>query len=282
MKHSKKKASPSSAPYGVDPVYWARLQKMRLLDDLLLRKTLEDNIPAVQIILRILLKKPDLIVKRIQTQRVLENPFGKSLILDALATDADRRECNIEVQRQSSGAKPKRARYHASLLDVHLLPRGKKVKFDSLPETYILMITEEDYFQAGKPLYHIDRKIEETGNAFGDEAHIIYVNGAYTGSDEIGQLMADFRAETPEDMHIPELADRVFSLKRSQKGVSTMYDALDETYQEGFDEGRKAEKKKIARRMLKAGVGDLQFIADVSGLPLRKIERIQAKAALKH
>ena len=29
------------------------------------------------------------------------------------------------------------------------------------------------------PIYHIDRVIKETGENFGDEAHILYVNGEY-------------------------------------------------------------------------------------------------------
>lgn len=49
---------------------------------------------------------------------------------------------------------------------------------DELPETYVIFITENDVLGKGKPIYHINRVIEETGDFFHDSSHIIYVNGA--------------------------------------------------------------------------------------------------------
>lgn len=42
------------------------------------------------------------------------------------------------------------------------------------------------------PIYHINRMVEETGKKFQDEAHIIYVNGAYRDESPLGILMHDF------------------------------------------------------------------------------------------
>lgn len=43
------------------------------------------------------------------------------IILDIYATDNEQKEYDIEIQRVDSGAKPKRARYHSSLLDANIL-----------------------------------------------------------------------------------------------------------------------------------------------------------------
>ena len=39
----------------------------------------------------------------------------------------------------------------------------------------MIFITENDVLKSGLPIYHIDRIVQETGEPFGDEAHIIYV-----------------------------------------------------------------------------------------------------------
>ena len=41
--------SVSTNPYGVNQVYYERLQGMRLLDDTFMRAALKDNIPAIQL-----------------------------------------------------------------------------------------------------------------------------------------------------------------------------------------------------------------------------------------
>lgn len=81
-------------------------------------------------------------------------------------------------------------------------------------------------------LYHIDRIIAETGEQFGDRAHIVYANGAYRGETAIGRLMADFRAKDPEAMYYPALAKRVRHLKYSERGVSHMCRAMESLVQE--------------------------------------------------
>lgn len=70
--------------------------------------------------LRIVLDKPDLIAKRVQTQKVIKNLQGRSVWLDIYATDSENREYNIEVQREDAGASPKRARFHSTILDANV------------------------------------------------------------------------------------------------------------------------------------------------------------------
>ena len=61
---------------------------------------------------------------------------------------------------------------------------------------------------------------------FNDGSHIIYVNGNYQGSDDIGHLIRDFHTKLPEDMYFKELADSVQHFKETEKGRDSMSEAV--------------------------------------------------------
>lgn len=143
------------------------------------------------------------------------------------ADDKDGKEYNVEVQRADKGAERKRARYHSSILDAHLLQPGED--FNKLPETFVIFITENDVLGKGKPLYRIERKIEEVDEPFDDGEHIIYVNGAdKNASTELGKLMHDFFCIDPDDMHYKALADKVRYFKEDEKGVAAMCKVMED------------------------------------------------------
>lgn len=83
--------------------------------------------------------------------------------------------------------------------------------FDELPESYVIFITRDDALGYGLPTYHVDRKIEEAGEAFKDEAHIIYVNSKIQDDTELGRLMHDLHCKNAEDMYSGVLAERCVS-----------------------------------------------------------------------
>ena len=242
-------------PFGIKPAYWERILEMRLLDDLFMRAALDDNPEAVQLILRIILEKPDLIVKSVHTQREYKNLYGHSVRLDVEATDSEGKLYNIEIQRSDEGAAPERARFNSALLDTHALQSGQDAA--NLPETYVVFITENDLWKRDIAVYHIDRVIAETGEKFGDRAHIVYANGAYRGETAIGRLMADFRAKDPETMYYSALAERVRHLKYSETGVSHMCRAMESLVQ---------EERELAIRIGRAE--DLRSIMDNTNWPL--------------
>ena len=119
-----------------------------------------------------------------------------SFLQDSLDTAEDG---VLEVQRSDHGAGAKRARYNSSLLDANLTEKGDK--YDTLNETYVIFITENDVLQGGLPIYHINRMIEEMAKPFGDEAHIIYVNAQIKDETALGKLMHDFNCTDAEDMY---------------------------------------------------------------------------------
>lgn len=103
------------------------------------------------------------------------------------------------------------------------------------------------------PIYHINRIIEETGEAFGDEAHIIYVNSQIKDETALGKLMHDFSCTDPKDMKYPVLAERVKYFKEDTKGVTNMCKALEDMRNETIHE----KAVRVAEKMLTSAKGTL-------------------------
>ena len=246
-----------------------RLRGFRLLDDDFLTKCFEGDTECIQLVLRIVLEMPDLIVVDVRTQVFVENLLNRSVRLDVLATDSTGRRFNIEIQRADRGAGRKRARYNSSMMDANLLQKGED--FEQLPETYVVFITEHDVMAKGLPLYQVERCILATGERFEDGAHIIYVNGAYRDETPIGKLMHDFSCTDPADMHYGVLADRVRFFKESKEGVAIMCKAMEDMRNQTLREGM----MEVARRMLAAGKYALEEIAEISGLSLDEVKKLQ-------
>ncbi len=214
--------------------YLENLKKFRLMDDDFMAVVFED-IPCTETLLRIILKRDDLIVKNVRPQYEIKNLGGRSVRLDIFAEDHAGQVYNVEVQRKDHGAVQKRARYNSSLIDAHITDPGDD--YNKLGEVYVIFITEHDVLKAGRPIYHIDRTIEETGEKFNDGSHIIYVNSLIQDETELGQLMHDFFCTDPDDMNYKILSDRVRYFKESEKGVKTMCKIMEELREEGYNEG---------------------------------------------
>lgn len=128
------------------------------------------------------------------------------------------------MQGNYEGSHVRRARFHSAMLDSRML-RESDV-FKSLKDSYVIFIYKHDKFKKGLPIYSADRTIMETGEALNDGAHIIYVNGTYTGNDEFGKLMQDFHSRDSKEMHYKELADSVHHFKETKKGREIMCEAV--------------------------------------------------------
>ncbi|MBO4394824.1 MAG: PD-(D/E)XK nuclease family transposase [Eubacterium sp.] len=183
-------------------------------------------------ILRIILDDKSIVVTESKTQYLIKSLSGRDVWLDVKAKDANGRQINIEIQRDDRGAGRKRARYHSSVMDSSILKSGQD--FDELPETYVIFITENDVLGGDLPIYHIERHIVELDNdPFGDEEHIVYVNGANEDSEtELGKLMHDFRCTNPDDMYFKKLAEKPRYFKETDEGVQTMCKVMDEVRRE--------------------------------------------------
>ena len=247
-----------------------RLRGFRLLDDDFLTKCFEGDTASIELVLQIVLEKPDLKVLDVRTQVFVENLLNRSVRLDILATDSTGAKLNVEVQRSDKGAGRKRARCNSSMMDANLLKKGED--FDKLPETWVIFITENDVMGKGLPLYPIERCFLGTGERFEDGSHILYVNGAYRGDTPIGKLMHDFSCTDAADMYYGTLADRVRFFKESKEGIEIMCRAMEDMRNQTLKEGM----KEVALRMLAAGKYALEEIVNISGLSLEEVKQLKA------
>lgn len=228
---------------------------------------------CTEYILQTILDNAKLKLKKQILQKNLPNLHGHSLILDCLCEDETNNIYNIEIQNNISGAQPKRARYHAALLDMHSLKRGND--FTQLPRSYVIFITAKDVLHGQQQIYHVERIIRESGKPFSDESHIIYFNTSYIDNSPLGKLAEDFHALETSKMHSPILSKRVEVLKSfnaNQKGDQEMnvlleqyrQKALREGMEKGMEKGSLANKKAMKLMGLLAEEGRIEDIKKAS------------------
>ncbi|MBQ8509577.1 MAG: hypothetical protein IJ493_06675 [Clostridia bacterium] len=245
-----------------------QIRNFRLMDDEFMTKVFDENIPCTQLVLRIILDKPDLIVKEVHAQYPLANLRRRSVRLDVFAVDSEGKAYNIEVQRKDAGADARRARYNSSLLDANITEAGRK--FENLTETYVIFITERDIFGAGQAVYEIERMIRGTDICFDDGAHIRYVNGEYRGDTPVGRLMHDFFCTKPDEMQYSELAERTRYFKEDEEGVNSMSSGMEKLMDRYYLERNKEGIKELLRngvapnliaKALKISIADVEALA---------------------
>ena len=237
-----------------------------------------DSLPCVDLVLQIILEKPNLRATRVVTQDTLKNLHGHDLRLDIHAF-ADGQEFNIEIQRAKKGAEPRRARYHSSMMDANALPEG--ADYARLPESYVIFITEADVLGGGQPLYVIERVIRGGGGRFDDGTHIIYVNGAMADTTTpLGRLMHDFRCVRSEEMFYEVLAKQAGAFKKHERGEIRMNAALEKLIEEVSEEkvarAREAERLSSIRRMMEKLSVTAEKAMDVLAIPQSEWGRYKA------
>ncbi len=243
------------------------VDNLTLMDDDLMSKVFDQNIPATRLLLRTILGRDDIEVISVVGQEELQSSIvgGRKIRLDVVATDKTGVISNIEVQRKKAGAHPRRARFHSSMLDSRMLNAGQE--FKELEDSHVIFITEEDYYKEGLPLYTIERQIRENGRNFDDGSHIVYVNGEYNGDDPLGKLMKDFKCKNAEDMFYPELAQGVKYFKE-EEGRNRMSEAV-ERYAKKYAEDIMAEKEKVEAEKEKVEAENGKLEAEIEELRAR-------------
>ena len=213
------------------------IASLTMMDDLFMQVVLEEQ-ACTEYILQTILDKSSLKLKEQRLQKRLPNLHGRALVLDCLCTDEKGLLYNIEVQNSSAGAIPKRARYHAALMDTHTLKKGEK--FSKLPESYVIFITDKDVLGEGEQLYRIERVIRKSGSLFRDGSHIFYFNTVRQDDNALGKLARDFKEANPKEIQSEVLSHRVASLKEGKldrEGEKKMNVLLEKYRKKAVEEG---------------------------------------------
>ena len=230
------------------------IASLTLMDDLFMQVVLEEQ-ACTEYILQTILDKSSLKLMEQRLQKRLPNLHGRALVLDCLCTDEKGLLYNIEVQNSSAGAIPKRARYHAALMDTHTLKKGEK--FSKLPESYVIFITDKDVLGEGEQLYQIERVIRKSGNLFKDGSHILYFKTARQDDNALGKLARDFKEANPKEIQSKVLSHRVASLKEGKldrEGEKKMNVLLEKYRKKAVEEGIEKGMEKGIEKGIEQGI----------------------------
>ena len=243
------------------------IRNFRLIDDTYFNIYMDGNPRDMEFILRIIENDPGLQVIDLYTQREVPNLYGRGVRFDVFVKSAAGVEYNIEIQRDSNGASPERARFNSSMLDARVVQKGFKWGKDHLPPAKVIFITEHDTEGTGKPLYHVHRYVDELNKKpFKDQAEIVYVNASYQDDSPLGRLMHDMNCKNPDDMYYPELAARANYFKTNEHGVSQMCKAMEDLVNDMSKE--RVEQARIEARLETEQNTILRLLADGAGIPL--------------
>ena len=243
------------------------IKELTIMNDIFMRNVLKKR-ECAEYILRIIMEMKDLQIEESIVQMDYKNLQGRSAILDCVARDNANKRYNVEIQQESEGASPKRARYHSGLLDMNTLNAGQE--YEELPDSYVIFITRDDVLGKGLPIYHANRVIEETGGIFGDGSHIIYVNSSIQDDTALGQLMHDLHCKNAEEMYSEILAKRVSELKETEEGKGSMCEVLEEMMKEMLQEGElRGEAKGELKKARKTAEALFQ-----KGMPIKEIAEV--------
>ena len=238
-------------------MYREILKDFTIMSDAFMRNVLKKK-ACTEYILQVIMGESELTVKDQVIQHDYKNLQGRSTIMDCVAMDQKNRQMNIEIQQESKDASPQRSRYNSALLDMNTLNPGQSVK--ELPESYVIFITRNDVLKEGLPIYHIQRKVNDSSRTFGDGSHILYVNSQIQDDTKLGRLMHDLHCKNADEMYSEVLAARVRQLKETPKGVRYMCKEMDRIYgmaelegeKRGVKWGRAMERKNTERERRRA------------------------------
>ena len=225
----------------------AIVDNMSLMDDELMAKVFDENLPATTLLLSTILQK-EIEVESTKGQFDMRSPLigGRSIRLDVHAKEKNGEHFDCEVQRANEGASPRRVRFHSAMLDSRMLKAGQS--FDELKDSYVIFITENDYYGQGKPLYYVER-IVNNNKIFKDGNHIIYVNASYEGDDNLGKLLRDLTNRTTSGFYYKELEKGVRHFKETKEGREIMSEAVKQFAEKQYDKGIVDSIKNIMKNM---------------------------------
>ena len=253
--------------------YKKSIAEFCLMDDTFMAAVFSGEIELTQMLLHVILGNDKIKVITSVGQYAIKNLQGRSSPLDIFCQDEQGRYFNVEVQRDSAGAVPQRARYHQSMIDTRHFPVGEK-DYWKLHDAYVIFITETDVLGGALLKYTIKRTIVENGKGFNDGSHIIYVNGEkrfdYTA---LSMLMHDFFCNNAKDIKNDVLAERVRHFKEEESGVEEMCEIMQKLANEEAAKATYEKTVEIATGLLEDGIS-IDIVSKNTKLPSEEVEAI--------
>ena len=235
------------------------------LSDFALFLSVMRNREAYESVLSIILDEKDLTLEEVHVEHVVLNDYGKRGIrLDVWARDSKNRRINTEMQNDTeSDDIPRRARFYQSLIDTPILKSGSATKYQDLPATIIIFITQEDIFGKDLAMYTFTEQCEEiAGLKLNDGTTKLFLNmKSKNGRPELISLlqyMKETNIQNPEilvkDERIEKLDTIVSEVKESIEWEEANVSIYKQGIERGLEQGLERGLEQGLERGLKQGL----------------------------
>ena len=197
---------------------------------------------------------------------------------------------DIEPHLRDKTNLPKHNRFYQAKIDGRNMESGED-DFITLPNLYIITITNYDPFGYGYMMYTVNNTCREVAELeYDDGLKFIYFNtkGMLGGTKDIKNLLNYIQEskinnvtdDITEEIH--ECVCKVKTLPEVRMGYMTLeekifyerLDAKEEGKEEGREEGREEEKKTLIKRMLQRGISEKEICA-IAECDVEYIRKIQ-------
>ena len=247
---------------------------LRPIDDIFFQK-LAENKGFCEELVQTVMSDKNLKLIKCEPQKSLRNVSGRSVILDALCQTSDKKYINIEIQKSDDDNHQKRVRYNGSNTDTYITEKG--VRFDKIPDVYVVYISIFDIFKASHVIYHVDRVVRETSQVVDNGFHEIYVNTKVDDGSDISGLMQLFnKSNIPDDKRYPNVCNAIRSLKEG-KGRENMCEAVEKYAQQVAAKERDKtakEREESIIKMFQDGLDIEQVSRYISGVSREELEKL--------
>lgn len=199
-------------------------KKLNPIDDLMFRKMAEDK-DFCQEILRVILEDDKLIVLESIPQWMGANLQGRSVILDAKCVKGDGTQIDIEVQKADDDDHQRRVRYNGAVLTTNVANPG--IRFKNVPNVCMVFISRFDIFRGNFPLYHVDRRVRETGTVVHNGFEEVYVNTEIKNNSDVSEPMEVFVKDDIYNSKFPKTSDGKRRYKETEGGLNAMCEIME-------------------------------------------------------
>jgi len=277
--------------------YAVRTKELNPIDDEMFRKMAEDQ-GFCEEILRVILRDDSLKIEKLIPQNEIKNLQGRSVILDAVCFMRGGFYCHVEVQKKNDDDHARRVRYNGASLTANITDPG--IKFEQIPDVYIVYISKSDIFDSHLTLCHVDSVIRETGEVVDDGLYRVFVNATIKDGSDVSKLMDVFTEDDTYDFEkFPKTSERKRRFKVGEEGQREVSETMEricreiaeeiavemaeekakemaeEKAKEMAEEKAEEKAKEIAKQLL--DVLDIATIAVKTGLKEDEVRALQVK-----
>ena len=262
--------------------------KLCLFDDEFFRIFIDGHPECTAEILKVVLGMPKIRIIRHKVQKQLSNGRMRGVRLDVYAENEENGDLyNIEIQNTKETGLAQRSRFYSALIDTKCSIK-KKEPFTAMPKSFVIFICKDDILKADRAICRFERRTED-GIELGDGSTIIFVNGSYEGTDDLGLLVKDFHEKDSGKIRNSVFANRYVEaeVERRDKMVITHLDKMIMDAEEegtakgiakGIAEGEARKEAELVRNMLSKSDMSCEEIANLTGIPLDNVKKIAESA----